>query len=71
MEIDAMSVTLILWSLLALAFVVFWIIALIRIMKNEFPGQHEKLIWALLIIFVPLIGTIIYFTVGRSREISN
>jgi len=71
MESSFPDIGLILAGILFLAFLSFWVIALIRIIRNEFPGQNEKLIWALLVIFLPFIGTIIYFVIGKSREIKN
>lgn len=65
------DIGLIIATILFLSFVTFWILALIRIIKNDFPGENEKLIWALIVIFLPFIGTIIYFAVGRSREIKK
>jgi hypothetical protein len=71
MDVTSFDIGLIIATLLCLSFAALWIIALIRVIKNEFPGQNEKLIWALLIIFLPFIGTIVYFVVGKAREIKN
>ena len=65
------SIWIIFTVILFLLCVTLWVVTLIRIIKNDFPGENEKLIWALLVIFLPFIGTIIYFVVGRSREIKN
>ena len=71
MESGFPDIGLIIATLLILSFVTFWILALIRTIKNDFPGENEKLIWALMVIFLPFLGTIIYFVVGRSREIKK
>jgi len=71
MESGFLDIGLIIATILFLSFLTFWILALIRIIKNDFPGENEKLIWALIVIFLPFIGTIIYFAVGRSREIKK
>jgi threonine/homoserine/homoserine lactone efflux protein len=52
-------------------FIIFWIAALISIIRNEFPGEHDRLIWILLVIFVPFIGTILYFAIGRNKRIKT
>lgn len=54
-----------------LAWFLFWVIAVISIIRNEFPGTHDKLIWIVLVVFVPFIGTILYFAIGRSKRIKH
>ena len=54
-----------------LLFFVGWIAALISILKNNFSGQYDKLIWIILVVFIPLIGTILYFAIGRNKRIKN
>lgn len=71
MESGFPDIGLMIGAILFLSFVTFWILALIRIIKNDFPGENEKLIWALIVIFLPFLGTIIYFAVGRAREIKK
>jgi hypothetical protein len=29
---------------------------------------NDKLVWALVIIFVPVIGSLLYFTIGRAQK---
>jgi len=53
---------------LAIPQFILFIIALIDILKSEFQG-NDKLIWILLIIFLPLIGPILYFLIGRKKKI--
>jgi len=47
--------------------VICWIIALISIIRNDFPGENEKIMWAILLVLLPVIGTILYFAVGARR----
>ena len=53
--------------LFLLGFIPF-IIAFIDILKNEFEGSN-KLIWLLAVIFVPVIGSIVYFMIGKKQRI--
>jgi hypothetical protein len=53
--------------LFLLGFVPF-IIAFIDILKNDFEGSN-KLIWLLAVIFVPVIGSIAYFVIGKKQRI--
>ena len=45
-----------------------WVIALVDILRSEFQG-NDKVVWALVVIFFPFLGSILYFIVGRSRKI--
>ena len=71
MELNAPDLGLILAGIATLAFIALWITAIVRITKNRFRGENEKLIWLLLVIFVPFIGTVLYFAIGRSKEIKK
>ncbi len=53
--------------LFLLGFIPF-IIAFIDILKNDFEGSN-KLIWLLAIIFVPVIGSIVYFVIGKKQRV--
>ena len=44
------------------------LIALIDILKSKFNG-NDKVIWILVVLFFNLIGTILYFTIGRKQKI--
>jgi hypothetical protein len=67
MDILTPDIGLITWMIIGLLMIFLWISALVSIIRNEFYGQNEKLIWALLVIFLPFIGTILYFTIGLKR----
>ncbi|HEY6625776.1 MAG TPA: PLD nuclease N-terminal domain-containing protein [Ignavibacteriaceae bacterium] len=53
--------------LFLLGFIPF-ILAFIDILKNDFEGSN-KLIWLLAVIFVPLIGSIVYFIIGKKQRL--
>ena len=53
--------------LILLGFIPF-IIAFIDILKNDFEGSN-KLIWLLAVIFVPVIGSIVYFVIGKKQRV--
>jgi len=46
------------------------LIAFIDILKHEFTGKN-KLIWLIAVIFVPFIGAIAYFVIGRNQRITS
>jgi len=45
-----------------------WVIALVDILRSEFEG-NDKVVWVLVVVFFPFLGSILYFIVGRSRKI--
>ena len=56
--------------LLLLSFFVLWLIALVDILRNEFTG-YNKIVWLLAVIFVPLIGAIVYLFIGRKQRVAR
>ena len=53
--------------LLSVAGFVFWLWMLIHSITNKGLPDGEKIVWVLVIIFLPLIGSIIYFFIGRPK----
>ncbi len=45
----------------------FWVYALIEIVSDEYKNDTDKIIWFLLVFFLPFIGTIIYYATGRKK----
>ena len=50
--------------LIGLLCFVFWIVALLDCIKGGGPNQ---LLWILVIILLPFLGTVLYFLFGRAR----
>jgi len=67
MTLLAIGTTQIVIILLVLLFPV---VALVSALQNDFPG-NEKLIWILLIIFLPILGAILYFLIGRGKRLKR
>jgi len=51
----------------SLLFFIFWVWMLIDCIQNQRLNSTEKVIWVLVIIFLNLLGAIIYFLAGRKR----
>ena len=66
--IGPQEIILILLSIVIFAIPV--IIALIDILKNEFEGNN-KIIWVLVVLFLWLIGAILYYFIGRKQKIKK
>ena len=52
---------------LSIAGFAFWLWMLIHAITNKGLQDVEKLVWVLVIIFLPFIGSIIYFFIGRPK----
>jgi Phospholipase_D-nuclease N-terminal len=66
MELLTPSLGLIFWILF---WFLLWLIALIDVLGSDFKGQNEKLIWVLVIIFIPFLGPVLYLIIGRKNRI--
>ena len=61
---------LLVWLLMAaisLACFAFWLWMLIHAITNKGLGDGEKIVWVIVIIFVPFVGSLIYFFIGRPK----
>jgi len=56
--------TILITALLLLALVL-WIWAVIDILRSDFKDIVQKIIWLLVVIFFPILGSIVYFQLGR------
>lgn len=64
-----------LWELLMILIIIFFIsllplIAIINVLRNDFQG-NDKIVWILVILFLPFFGAILYFLIGKNRRIKN
>lgn len=62
---------LVVWSfflLLVLVSLIPWLIALVDVLRHEFRVPQNKLIWLLTLLFVPVIGWVLYFYIGRKQK---
>ena len=58
---------LVLGALLSLAGCAFWVWMLVHAITNKGLGDGEKIAWVLVIIFLPVLGCILYFLIGRPK----
>ncbi|WP_114783498.1 PLD nuclease N-terminal domain-containing protein [Botryobacter ruber] len=45
--------------------------ALIDVLRSTFKNSTEKLVWAVVIIFVPVLGPLLYLLIGRSQKVRH
>ncbi|NIK91236.1 PLDc_N domain-containing protein [Mangrovimonas sp. CR14] len=51
---------------LCLSFLLFPIAAIVSLL-NKTVTNNDKLIWILIVLFLPIIGSILYFVIGRPK----
>lgn len=44
------------------------IIALVDILRSEFKEPNNKIVWLLVAILLPFIGSLLYFLIGRGQK---
>ncbi len=44
---------------------------IIDIMRSSFPDQANKLLWIIIVLLAPLIGSLLYLVWGRHQKILN
>jgi len=45
-----------------------WLWALIDVLRSEFTNSSNKIVWVLLIFFLPLLGALLYLLIGRNQK---
>lgn len=55
--------------LISIAFLAFWVWALVDAIKNPALSSNERLIWILVIVFTNWVGALIYLLAGRKKAI--
>ncbi|MFT2009164.1 PLD nuclease N-terminal domain-containing protein [Pontibacter sp. 13R65] len=47
-----------------------WLWALVDLLKSDFKNQTNKLVWAVVIIFLPVLGALLYLLIGRGQKVN-
>jgi sterol desaturase/sphingolipid hydroxylase (fatty acid hydroxylase superfamily) len=55
--------------IIGLAIFVFWLWALIDIVKSDFRDSATKVIWFIIVFFLYLLGAAIYYFFGRRTKV--
>ena len=45
------------------------LVALIDILRSNFKGQHDKLIWVIVVLLMSFVGSILYLVIGRKQRV--
>jgi hypothetical protein len=57
-------------ELLILVFVILWIWAIVDLFQSS-SNSPNKIIWALVLFFIPFPGVILYFGFGRKKKVAS
>ncbi|MDB5242904.1 MAG: hypothetical protein JWP57_3529 [Spirosoma sp.] len=44
------------------------LMALVDVLRSDFRGANDKLIWVIVILFLNIIGAVLYFFIGRNQR---
>lgn len=45
------------------------LIALIDILRSDFKNNNDKIIWVLVVLFFNILGSLLYFIIGRKQRV--
>lgn len=60
---------LLIWQLSGLIYLGFWAYSLFDCVRSDFRVPNQKLIWLILILFAPIIGTFLYLSMNRQTKV--
>lgn len=69
MQLLTPSGGLIVWTFLILLILLLPILAVISLLRSEYRDSTTKLIWLIVILFVPFAGSVLYFIIGRRQKL--
>src|SRR5258705_11751 len=64
--LELMTGAMLIWLLVAVAWIGVWIWALVDAIRNPALDSTTRLIWVLVILFAQVIGAVVYLAIGRS-----
>jgi len=48
---------------------IIYIFTIFDVVRSKFSNPSDRLVWILIVVLVPLLGTILWFVIGRSKRI--
>lgn len=62
---------IILWQFLGLLVIGLWVYAIFDCIRSEFVEANQKLIWIILIVFVPVLGPFMYLGLSKRGKVKR
>jgi hypothetical protein len=69
MQLLLPNTSLIFWTIFSMFLMVLFAVALFNFLNSTFKDGTTKLLWLLVILFVPIAGPIFYLTIGRKQRV--
>ena len=66
--LDNFSFGLMIWQIILFVTLFFWLFCVMDVLRSSFNG-NDKLIWVLVLLFVPILGPFLYLFIGRNKRI--
>jgi hypothetical protein len=67
MQLFSPHIGILFWTIVAIPGILFLIVAMNSLIRSE-VNSSNKILWAIIIILVPLFGPLFYFVVGRPQN---
>ncbi len=48
---------------------IIYIFTIFDVIRSKFSNSSDRLVWILIVVLVPLLGTILWFLVGRNKRL--
>jgi hypothetical protein len=61
------AATTFVWVFILIPLLIIWALTIVDIVRRDMPGSH-KAAWVLLVLVLPVVGTIIYFVMRKPTE---
>lgn len=72
MELLTPDYGILIWTIgIGLLNLILFLVVLISILKNEYTDSTIKLMWVLIVLFVPFFGPIVYFAIGGKHQVQK
>jgi len=62
-------IILLLFFILPLSYFVLWLYCMIDVIRSKFKTENMKLIWIIILVFVQLIGPILYLILRKNSKL--
>ena len=69
-QVNNFSIGLMIWQVIVFIVLVFWLFCIVDVLRNSFNG-NDKLIWILVLLFIPFLGPFLYLLIGRKKKLVN
>ena len=59
------------WVMIGLVVFITWVSTIIDIVRSEFTNPSNKTVWVMLVILLPLLGTVLYCFLGSGQKLNH